>query len=584
MRRAAPVFFLGLCFFLLRVSCLAAGPSTPGELLQVSAQLRAAAGSGAATLVIEARVAPGWHVNSHKPSEDYLIPTQIRIDPNPAVAAGEPRYPEGKSIKFAFADKPLSVYEDRFTVEVPVTFHGIAPGPLKGAVEFQACNDKQCLAPASVPFETTGAPPVSGAAAAPLAGGAIALSQAPENPSDAAPQAESNDFGKLIERRGLFLALLAVFGWGLALNLTPCVYPVIPLTVSFFGGQAQGRSRRVFGLAALYVLGMATMYSALGVIAALSGRLFGVALQSPWVLAGVAVVLVALALSMFGLYDIRVPTGLMQKAGARAGGAGAYAMGLLVGVVAAPCIGPVVLALLTFVASRQDAAFGFLIFFVLSLGLGLPYLFLAVFSGSLARLPRAGEWMEGVKKIFGWILLAMAAYFLKTAIPAPLGTWLLPAVLLVGAVALAVASRSLKPALRVGAAILFLAAAFFFVPREAPASEGPSWLPYSESAVRGAGRPTVIDFGASWCAPCLELDHKTFIDPRVREALSRRALFKADLTRAASPESIALTERYQILGVPTVIFLDASGVERKDLRLVGFEGPEEFLARLAKAP
>jgi thiol:disulfide interchange protein DsbD len=534
--------------------------------------------------VIEARVAPGWHVNSHKPSEDYLIPTQVRIDPNPAVAAGEPRYPEGKSIKFAFAEKPLSVYEDRFTVEVPVTFHGTAPGALTGAVEFQACNDKQCLAPASVKFETTGGLQVSGGSAARLAGGAIALSQAPENPSAAAPQAESNDFGKLIERRGLFLALLAVFGWGLALNLTPCVYPVIPLTVSFFGGQAQGRSQRVLGLAALYVLGMATMYSALGVVAALSGRLFGVALQSPWVLAGVALVLVALALSMFGLYDIRVPTGLMQKAGARAGGAGAYAMGLLVGVVAAPCIGPVVLALLTFVASRQDAAFGFLIFFVLSLGLGLPYLFLAVFSGSLARLPRAGEWMEGVKRIFGWILLAMAAYFLKTALPAPLGIWLLPAVLLVGALALAVASRSLKPALRFGAAILFLAAAFFFVPREAPASEGPSWLPYSESAVRGAGRPAVIDFAATWCAPCLELDHKTFVDPRVREALSRRALFKADLTRAASPESIALTEKYQILGVPTVIFLDASGKERRDLRLVGFEGPEAFLARLAKAP
>jgi thiol:disulfide interchange protein DsbD len=584
MRRAAPVFFLGLSFFLLRVSCPAAGAPSPGELLAVSAQLRAAGGSGAGTLAIEARVAPGWHVNSHKPSEDYLIPTQVRIDPNPAVVVGEPRYPEGKSIKFAFAEKPLSVYEDRFTIEVPVTFHGAAPGSLKGAIEFQACNDKQCLAPASVVFEATGAPAVSGGSAAALTGGAVALSQAPESPRDAAPQTESNDFGKLIERRGLFLALLAVFGWGLALNLTPCVYPVIPLTVSYFGGQAQGRSRRVFGLAALYVLGMATMYSALGVVAALSGRLFGVALQSPWVLAGVAAVLVALALSMFGLYEIRVPTGLMQKAGARAGGAGAYAMGLLVGVVAAPCIGPVVLALLTFVASRQDAAFGFLIFFVLSLGLGLPYLFLAVFSGSLARLPRAGEWMEGIKRIFGWILLAMAAYFLKTALPAPLGTWLLPAVLLMGAVALAVASRSLQPALRVGAAILFLGAAFFFVPHQVPASEGPSWLPYSESAVRGAGRPAVIDFAASWCAPCLELDHKTFVDPRVREELSRRALFKADLTRAASSESIALTEKYQILGVPTVIFLDAAGVERKDLRLVGFEGPKEFLARLAKAP
>jgi thiol:disulfide interchange protein DsbD len=222
----------------------------------------------------------------------------------------------------------------------------------------------------------------------------------------------------------------------LLLNLTPCVYPVIPLTVSFFGGQASGRPGRAFGLAALYVLGMATTYAGLGVAAALSGRLFGSALQSPWVLAGISAVLVLLALSMFGLFEIRMPTSWMQKAGARAGAAGAYGMGLLVGVVAAPCIGPVVLALLAFVAARQDAGFGLLVFFVLSLGLGLPYLFLGAFSGSLAKLPRAGEWMEGIKKIFGWVLLAMAAWFLRTVVPPPAGKWLVPAVLVGGCAAL----------------------------------------------------------------------------------------------------------------------------------------------------
>ena len=583
MRHAASGVLLAVALLFAPGSVPGAGAPTPAALLGVSAKLRRDAGSSTGMLSIEGRVAPGWHVNSHKPSEDYLIPTAVRMDPDPGVTAGEPQYPAGKLVKFAFAEKPLSVYEEHFTVEVPLTFRDAVPRLLSGSVDFQACNDKQCLAPASAKFEVKGAESVSGRSAEALSGGAVPLSQAPANPPPL-PAAESSDFGRLLERRGLFLALLAVFGWGLALNLTPCVYPVIPLTISFFGGQAQGRSRRVFGLAAFYVLGMATTYSALGVIAALSGRLFGVALQSPWVLAGVAVVLVALALSMFGLYDIRVPTGLMQKAGARAGAAGAYAMGLLVGVVAAPCIGPVVLALLTFVASRQDAAFGFLIFFVLSLGLGLPYLFLAIFSGSLSRLPRAGEWMEGVKKVFGWILLAMAAYFLKTALPAPLGAWLLPGVLMVGAIALAAVSRSLKPVLRLGAAVLFLAAALFFVPRQVPASEGPSWIPYTDQAVRRAGKPVIIDFAASWCAPCLELDQKTFVDPRVREALSRRALFKADLTRAASAESLALTAKYQILGVPTVIFLEASGNERKDLRLVGFEGPGEFLARLAKAP
>ena len=269
---------------------------------------------------------------------------------------------------------------------------------LAGSVEFQACNDTQCLAPASVAFHADPSASAAAPSASPatgLTGGAIPLSEARRlQPLTAAPGA-SQDFGELLKRRGLLAVLLMLFGWGLALNLTPCVYPVIPLTVSFFGGQAHGQSRRTVLLASTYVLGMATTYSTLGVAAALSGRLFGAALQSPWVVAGVALVLVLLALSMFGLYDIRMPTALMQKAGARQGFAGAYAMGLLVGVVAAPCVGPVVLGLLAFVAATQDAALGFLFFFVLSLGLGLPFLFLAAFSSRIAALPRAGAWMEG---------------------------------------------------------------------------------------------------------------------------------------------------------------------------------------------
>ena len=234
------------------------------------------------------------------------------------------------------------------------------------------------------------------------------------------------------------------------------------------------------------------MYSALGVAAALSGRLFGSALQSPWVLGGVAAVLVALALSMFGLYDLRMPSALMQKAGARSGAAGAYAMGLLVGVVAAPCVGPFVLGLLAFVAARQQAGLGFLFFFVLSLGLGLPYLFLGAFSGSLARLPRAGMWMESVKKVFGWVLLAMAAYFLRPIVPAPAGAWLLPAVLAGGAVAIALRS-GWKPAVR-AAVGWFLCAAAFFVPARA-GFRGPSpWKPYAAEAVSPgpAARPSSI--------------------------------------------------------------------------------------------
>jgi len=583
MRRLAAGLILAAA---AAVSFAAPQPPDPKTLLKVSAQLNQA-GSVQGTLVVRCELASGWHVNSHTPSEEYLIPTVVEVAPAQGATISPPNYPEGKDTKFSFSDKPLSVYAGSFAVEVPVSWKGAAAPELSGVVKFQACSDEQCLAPTEVPFRTAGAAASSAAGGAPaagsasLSGGAVPLSEARRLEGTSAAGA-SQDFGKLLESRGLAGVLLLLFGWGLALNLTPCVYPVIPLTVSFFGGQAAGNSRRTFLLASIYVLGMATMYSALGVAAALSGRLFGVALQSPWVLAGVAAILVALALSMFGLYDLRMPTALMQKAGARQGVSGAYGMGLLVGVVAAPCVGPVVLGLLAFVAATQNAGLGFLFFFVLSLGLGLPFLFLAAFSGRIAALPRAGAWMEGVKKIFGWVLLAMAAYFLRNALPQPYKSWLLPAVLAIGAAALVAMRIPLRLPVRGLVAVLFLAAAVFFSPLAEADVRGPAWAPYD--AGRIAGKPTVIDFSASWCLPCIELDKKTFSDPRVRQALEKRALYKADMTKAAAAETVALAQKYRILGVPTVVFLDATGNEIPELRLVGFEEPGAFLQRLEKAP
>jgi thiol:disulfide interchange protein DsbD len=570
---------------LLVCACAGAAAPKPEEILTVHARM-VASGPGSGSIHVEATLAPGYHVNSHKPSEDYLIPTSVRVTPPAGVTAAEPRYPAGSVKKFSFSDKPLSVYEAKFTVEVPVSWTGAAP-VIPGTLDFQACTDTQCYAPASIAFRSEPAEKAPAAAAGPVAGRAVRLSDAPasdsSSPSPASGAAGASvDFARQLERRGLPVVLVLLFLGGLALNLTPCVYPVIPLTLSYFAGQGEGRGGRVFSLAAVYVLGMASMYSALGVAAALSGRLFGSALQSPWVLAGVSLVLVALALSMFGLYDLRMPSFLMQKAGARSGFAGAYGMGLLVGVVAAPCVGPFVLGLLAFVAARQQAGLGFLFFFVLSLGLGLPYLFLGAFSGSLARLPRAGMWMESVKKIFGWVLLAMAAYFLRPALPAPIGRWLLPEVLAAAVLFLLWRSGGLRPAVRLGAAALFLAAAIFFIPRRAESGALP-WLPYDGTAAT-AGKPALIDFSAAWCVPCRELDEKTFSDPRVRQALAGRGLFKADLTRTRSAEVTELSRRFAILGVPTIVFLDATGAERRDLRLVGFEDADAFLARLAKAP
>ncbi|MCK4775549.1 MAG: sulfite exporter TauE/SafE family protein, partial [Candidatus Krumholzibacteria bacterium] len=229
---------------------------------------------------------------------------------------------------------------------------------------------------------------------------------------------DGSGFGGIVARRGAFVAFLIVFLGGLALNLTPCVYPIIPITVSYFGGQASGSKGNTLILALLYLVGMAAMYSTLGVIAALTGSILGSALQNPLVTAVVAGVMVLLALSMFGLYEIRIPARLSSVAGtAKKGYAGAFLMGLTVGIVAAPCIGPFVLGLLTFVGEKGDPMMGFAIFLTLSLGLGLPYVFLAVASGSISKLPRSGEWMEWVRKLFGVLLLAMAVYFLDPVLP-----------------------------------------------------------------------------------------------------------------------------------------------------------------------
>jgi thioredoxin:protein disulfide reductase len=580
-----PAAFLPAILLAALVSAQTPGGVSSESLLRVRAEASPASVSPGSPfrIALRATLAAGWHVNSHHPSEDYLIPTEMKLAPVDGISFGAVSYPAGQSLKFAFSNKPLSVYEGNFDITADAR---VAPEAhpasyrLSGTVEYQPCNDKQCLAPASVPFFVSVA--VTTAASASAAGGVAA---APPPPS-------SNDLsGKvaaLLSERRWAVALPLIFLLGLALNLTPCVYPVIPITVGFFGGQS-AEGRKPIRLAVLYVLGLCMTYSLLGVAAALSGKLFGSALQSPWVMGGVAFVLVLLALSMFGLYEIHPPQFLMKRGTAQTGAGGALAMGAMVGIVAAPCIGPVILALLTFVAASQDAALGFVLFFVMSLGLGLPYLFLAAFSGGISRLPRAGMWMVEVKKIFGVVLLAMAAYFLKSVVPGMAGLWLLPGVLLAGgAYVLATsggsgATRTIR-FVQIGAGLLLLAFAYILAPRPKPAAEVRlAFMPYDAARIAQIGRPAMVDFAADWCIPCHELEDITFSDPRVREQLSRYALFKADMTRGEAPEVQRLAEKFNILGVPTVIFLDASGKERPDLRLVGFEGPDDFLARLREA-
>ncbi|MBI1992736.1 MAG: cytochrome C biogenesis protein, partial [Candidatus Omnitrophica bacterium] len=223
---------------------------------------------------------------------------------------------------------------------------------------------------------------------------------------------------------------LAYLG-GLALNLTPCVYPLIPVTVSFFANQSRHRLGYTALLASCYVLGLAVTYSLLGLAASLTGGLFGALLQRPGVLISVALIMVALGLSMCGLFELRVPSSISSRFGSgRMGLVGALIMGLTVGIVAAPCIGPFVVGMLLYVSQLGSPVIGFWLFFTLALGLGTPYLVLGLFASRLDRLPKAGAWLVWVKQVLGCVLFGVALYLIFPLLSDAAGRWAILALLI----------------------------------------------------------------------------------------------------------------------------------------------------------
>ncbi|MGC9965179.1 MAG: cytochrome c biogenesis protein CcdA [Syntrophobacteraceae bacterium] len=386
--------------------------------------------------------------------------------------------------------------------------------------------------------------------------------------------------------------IFSVFLWGMALNLTPCVYPLIPITISYFSAKSiegkAGRGRTIVN-ALLYVLGIALMNSILGVFAALSGRLLGTLLGHPVTLVLVALVMLTFALSMFGVWEFRLPAAVTGLAARNyAGYFGSLVMGLTLGIVAAPCIGPFVAGVLVMVANIGDPVFGFWVFFSLSMGMGFPLFVLALLSDQLKRLPKSGEWMLWVRKIMGWVMIGAAAYFISPLMPYGVGTGLLAAVAVAAGINLGWIESTEGRSSRfwwikkgVGIVCIGFAGALIW---SAMPSEAVRWTPFSDtvlSEAKESGRPVIIDFYADWCSPCRRLEKFTFHDRSIIDAAAKDfIMIRVDLTHSGDGAKERLLRLYNVLGVPTVVFLKPGGDERTDLRVMNLLPPDEFLKRM----
>ncbi len=541
----------------------------------------------------------GWHVNSDQPSQDFLIGTELLLDEVDGIQVTGIQYPPSKEYNFDFAEQPVDVFEGEAPIFVTLSVsEDIETGQynLTGSLRLQACDNEVCLAPTTVDLEIPVEVSAAGTGYQPLNQQLFeGVEEQRGSITDALSARGGGEIAALFDSLGLFWALTGIFLIGLALNLTPCIYPMLSVTVGLFGSKKGEESKLgySFTMASIYVLGIVMMYSVLGVAAAYTGAIFGSWLQSPMVLAGIGVLIFALALSMFGLYELQPPSSWMQSLSGTqrktTGVFGHFFSGLVVGVFAAPCIGPPIIALLAFVGSQGDPLFGFAIFFVMALGLGFPYLILGTFSGLLSKLPQSGTWMVWVKKVFGVVLVGVAAFYLALAFAPGYSMHVIIATLLAGGVYLGFleqTGRKKKIFTRikwgVGIATILLGVLFI----QNLQKEGIVWEAYSDEKFEEAiqsGTPVMMDFYADWCIPCLELERTTFTDIDVIDATMEFRRFKVDMTQYESERSERLREEFNIAGVPTILFFNSEGVEVEDARVVGFLRADRFLERVEMA-
>ena len=545
-------------------------------------------------IAVVVEIAEGWHVNAN-PAGEGLIGTEIIFPDTPYLTFGEVVYPRGEVLKLgSIGEAP--VYHDTITIGIQADLDQNAPiesMTLDLQLRYQACNDTQCLLPEvlafTVPIEIVSIEETVQRMHTAVFNN-IEFGAAPSSDSDDGTLARALSGGRV------WLAFLLVFAGGILTSLTPCVYPLIPITVSIFGANESAGLFKSFLLSVVYVLGIVVTYAILGIAVASTGAVFGQIMANPWVVGFISLILVSLGLSMFGVFEIRLPYTVQNRLNTVGGTGfpGAFAMGTVAGVIAAPCTGPALAVVLTYIATTGSLFLGFWLMFTYALGMGLLFIGIGTFSGLLSALPRSGGWMYVLENIFGIAIITMALYFLKDVFP-PLQDVLqnsLPFFAVAGGLLLiglwlgkltqrfSGISRRMQFQKACGLLLAILGIYMFVGGIQEPTGPHLDWI-YDETEgleiAKREDKLVMLDFYASWCAACKELDHKTYADPAVAAKLANYVNIKLDFTRS-SETTEALTEKYQIPGLPVVIFMDAEGRVLK--RFTGFVGPEEMLSIL----
>ena len=553
------------------------------------------------TFEVHARftLTPGVHVYKKKIS--------FKWDGTEGATPGDALFPPAKRIPDILQPgQTVEVYEE--SADVPVRFvAGGKPGEpivIKGSVAYQGCTDKVCFRPRKHRFEhaikivpSRDARPEA-ASEEPVLPQSESANLTEAVPDDgAAKDAEESLAGMLLRILGAFLA-------GIAISLTPCVYPMIPITAAIVAGTGEGEERSVrkaLGGSIVYILGLSLTYSVLGVLVAKFGGTVNAVLRSAFLLVPIAGVFVLLALSMFDVFVIQTPTRIASRlqgsATGYSGRIGIFFMGLVSGVVASPCVAAPLAGVLLYIARQGNVILGFWMLFALAWGMGLVLVVAGTFTG---MLPKAGRWMEWIKRLFGFVMLWAAAYFLKALIGEAAyyvlaGLVILAGVVFLGGLDTLTAESGFGPRMirLVGLVALLLGGGMVAVggtrllgwtAHSGVSSQSQSaQTPFKRGGEREfeaaleSGKPVILDFYADWCTICKELDHKTFSDPKVREALARFVALKIDID--AEP---ALAKRLNVIDPPYIAFFDSDGAERKSLHFYGFKKADDLLQILEK--